>query len=110
MKTLINLVIPQVSAQWEYVGLSLLGKHEVSRIRMIKKDNASDPQRCCMEMLCYWLESCPDASWQNLIDALQDVELNAVAADIEKKILKGHYCTHVFIELIWGVSSSYHGG
>ena len=45
-------------------------------------------------MLSKWLESQSDsASWDQLIQAVKNIELNNVANDIEQLLLQGEYVT-----------------
>lgn len=90
IKELINFVVPRVAPMWDDVAMGLNIK--VPQLHLIAKDNANDSQRCCIEMFCDWLDSRHDASWQNLIYALKDVQLNCVATDVE--MLLGNLCNY----------------
>ena len=55
----------------------------MKQLKIIETNN-SEVTRRCTEMLMYWLESHPNATWDNLVEALQapGVELNNVATVI----------------------------
>ena len=93
IKELINVVVPRVAPIWHDIAVGL--DIEAPQLKLIATDNANDSQRCCMEMFCYWLESRPDASWENLIHAIKVVDLSYVATDVaaEKKLL-GNLCSY----------------
>ena len=85
IKELLNFVVPRVAPYWRELAMQL--DIEPRHLQMIAADNACDSQRCCMEMFCHWLDRYPDASWQNLIHALEDINLSSVATDVEKTLL-----------------------
>ena len=37
---------------------------------------------CCTKMLQLWLERQPDATWEQLIQALQEIEMNELATRV----------------------------
>ena len=83
---LLDHVVPHVTPWWYVLGLKLLKKDQEIQLDIIKSNHAGDNQMCCMEMFWYWLSTTPDASWQQLVEALRSpvVKLPVVAADIEK--------------------------
>ena len=85
---LLDHVVPHVTPQWYVLGVKLLKEDQESQLDIIKSNHPSDNQMCCMEMFWYWLSTNTDASWQQLIEALQlpIVKLPVVAADIEKML------------------------
>lgn len=54
-------------------------------IETIKKNNPRDRKTCQREMFKEWLRKNPNASYQQLVDALCAVEENSVADKICKK-------------------------
>ena len=52
----------------------------------IIKANDDNVSRFCSEMLSYWLQTHPNATWYELVVALRasGVELNKVVASVEK--------------------------
>ena len=86
---LLDHVVPHVTPRWYVLGLKLLKEDQETQVDIIKSNHAGDIQMCCMEMFWYWINTNTDASWQQLIEALQSqaVELPVVAANIEKMLI-----------------------
>ena len=85
-KKLLEYVVPYVSSRWYILGVKLLKEDQELHLEVIKSDHAGDNQMCCMDMFSYWLSTNTDATWKQLIEALESpsVKLTVVAADIEK--------------------------
>ena len=69
-----------VATQWYSLGLQLLGNY--SMLDRIKSNCEGDTECCCNEMFKKWLETKPDASWDQLIAALKEVELITTATQV----------------------------
>ena len=96
---LLDHVVPYVAAQWYILGVKLLKNDQGSHLDVIKSDHSGNNQMCCMQMFSYWLNTNTDATWKQLIEALQSpaIKLTVVAANIEKMLtgsLQFYYCTH----------------
>ena len=68
---------------------------------IIEKDHPQDVMGCCKRMFQYWLDTRPDASWNQLLEALRSpcVQLNSLAKQIEHKLLK--QCKSSFCMQYW---------
>ena len=77
-------IINDITPKWFELGIALLDDSQVTQLRTIKSNN-NEVTRCCIEMLMYWLETHPSATWNNLREALMTpgVEMNNVATKIE---------------------------
>ena len=77
-------------ASWYKIGLNLLNEDDEHKLDLIKINCRENTNKCCMEMLKLWLQKQPNASWDQLIEALKSegVELNYVASIIEGKLIK----------------------
>ena len=53
----------------------------------IKSDNPNNMDECCKEMFHLWLKKSPNATWNQLIQALKEVELNNLAATLEGMLI-----------------------
>ena len=95
MKDLNKHVIPLVATRWYDLGLELLETKHERELDTIEKDSKVEGTKtCCRKMLSKWLESQSDsASWDQLIQAVKNIELNNVANDIEQLLLQGEYVT-----------------
>ena len=92
-------IIDYVAPHWYELGIQLLNEGQESRLDSIKSDNGSDSKKCCIQMFWYWLESHPEATWQDLLESLRSpaLELRNTAATIEAKI--GKYTFYRIMEM-----------
>jgi len=95
MKDLNKHVIPLVATSWYDLGLELLETKHERELDIIDKDSKTEGAKtCCRKMLSKWLETQSDsASWDQLIQAVKNIELNDVASKIEQWLLQGEYVT-----------------
>ena len=77
-------IISAIGPKWYELGITLLDDDQLTQLKTIKSDN-NEVNRCCIEMLMYWLESHSNATWNDLVEALKapGVELNNVATMVE---------------------------
>ena len=90
MVYLISYVRPHVCAAcrnnsevWRDLGIILLGEKSLPELDIISVNAHNNVIKCCSGMIRLWLERQPEASWDQLINALIDVQLESLAADIE---------------------------
>jgi len=86
-------VVPFTAYKWEDLGAQLLDTHSdcQSVLSVIKANHPQNVEECCKCVLKKWLETKPDASWSQLIQALESpsVQLNNVASNINELTRKG---------------------
>ena len=84
--------LDRIASKWYKLGIALLEEGEEAHLKVIKANN-SDVSSCCLEMLQYWTESHPEATWHHLVTKLRSpgVNLAAVAFDIEKQFTGKHH-------------------
>ena len=86
----------EVSSKWHDLGLELLEPEDEGSLNDIKRNNRNDVAECCKEMFQLWLDKCPDASWNQLIQSLREpsVGLNHLASKIEQMLIptEGNSC------------------
>ena len=87
LKLLNKHVRKEVSSKWHDLGLELLEQEDEEKLNEIKKNNPSDVSECCKEMFQLWLRKCTNATWNQLIQALKEVELNNLATTIEGMLM-----------------------
>ena len=60
---------------------------------LIKSNHKDDKGECCRQMFWYWLETTPNATWQQLLDSLKSsaIRLDTIAANIEAMCCTGIY-------------------
>ena len=89
MKELQRLgIIHAIAPKWYELGIELLDEDKLSQLSVIKSKHV-EVTICCSEMLIYWLNSRPDATWYQLMVALRKpgVEMHVAAAVIEAQII-----------------------
>ena len=86
-------VVPSVANNWIALGEMLLDTNLVDSgcLETIEANNPGNVTNCCRQMFKKWLDTNNEASWKQLIIALQypAVQLNNLAEQIKKKLHKG---------------------
>ena len=77
--------------KWHDIGLELLDIGDELILNTIKENHPGDADKCTAEMLQLWLARKPDASWNQLLQALREpnIQENVLAVRIEGMLLKG---------------------
>ena len=68
------------------MGIELLEPEDIQALDEIQRNYPRDVSMCCTKMLQLWLERQPDATWEQLIQALKEVEMNELASNIQQKL------------------------
>ena len=76
-----------VTTKWYDIGLQLLCSDDVVVLDEIRTNHPIDVNKCCTEMFSEWLRRVPDASWNQLAEALKKAGLNTAA----KNVIRGQY-------------------
>ena len=76
-------VIPHISSKWHDLGLELLEQEDEIELHLINANYSNDISQCCRKMFVLWLNRDPAATWDRLIKALREVDLNNLATTIE---------------------------
>ena len=87
LKLLNKHVRKDASSKWHDLGLELLEQEDEEKLNEIETNNPNDVSKCCKEMFQLWLRKCTNATWNQLIQALKEVELNNLAATIEGMLI-----------------------
>ena len=69
---------------WKDLGVELLDAGSDDALNIIS--NSNDVIKCCSAMFQLWLDRQPNASWRQLIEALEKLQLNYLANDIKSKL------------------------
>ena len=75
-----------IATKWHELGLFLFDNNTI--LQVIKIDHHSVEERC-LKMFQAWLERTPDASWNQLITALNMIEMKTAANTISKLYQSG---------------------
>ena len=89
MKDLYNHVIPIIAPKWCDLSIQLL--RDTRHVEQIKSNSSGNVEKCAAMMFELWLQKKSDASWNELIAALRNIELLAVAHMIKSMLYKGMY-------------------
>ena len=85
-------MILKVAAKYYELGIELYKDSDVHQLDTIQKSCAMDYTKGCTEMFNFWLQTYGDAAtWDRLIRALKapGLQLNAIALDIKRAVVKG---------------------
>ena len=74
-----------IITRWRDLGLELVDSNKI--LKVIETNHPSDIDTCCRLMFEKWLEKTPDANWNQLVTALNNIEM-ATAADAVRKLFK----------------------
>ena len=76
-----------ITTKWYDLGLELNISNGV--LKMIKLDHHLDAHACCCRMFDTWLERTPDANWEQLVTALNNIRLHTAADAVDKQYISG---------------------
>ena len=80
---------------WRDLGIILIKQESVLALKEIEIDNRGNVKECCSKMFSLWLQRQPKANWSQLINALEEVKLYALADNIKKSLLPSIEQQHV---------------
>ena len=75
----------EIATKWYELGLELVDSNKV--LKVIEADHRNDVNTCCCLMFEKWLEKTPNASWRQLVIALDNFKMKT-AADAVRKLFK----------------------
>ena len=78
-----------MAARWHDLGTQLLTDDTVGVLDVIKANHPDDVSACCNKMFVKWLELQPDATWSQLITALENIGMESVKQSIMQCLIKG---------------------
>ena len=76
------------------MGLELLEPEYEEKLTEIQSNNQRDANECCKQMFQLWLQKRPDATWNQLIQALKQVKFDHLASKING-MLKSNGMLHI---------------
>ena len=99
LKNLYDHVVPSVADKWRDIGVHLLPPTLVENrvLEVIAADHPHSIEDCCKAMFDKWLEIQKDTSWNQLIEALNAIELYSFASKLRKDIIGRLTKLHNFI-------------
>ena len=72
---------------WRDLGIELMGQEGATKLDVIKVNNNRNVTQCCSAMLSLWCERQPKANWNQLIMALKEIKLYALADEINELLI-----------------------
>ena len=88
MKQLLEVMRTQhITTAWYELGLELLDND--IPLEEIKANNHDDVKDCCTKMFKKWLDTQPNASWTQLVSALNKIGLCTTADAVSKQYIPG---------------------
>ena len=78
-----------MAARWHDLGAQLLTDDTVGVLDVIKVDYPNDASACCNKMLVKWLELQPNATWSQLMTALENIGMESAKQNIVHFLIKG---------------------
>ena len=76
-----------IATKWHELGPVLIDSYSV--IRRIEADHRNDVTTCCRVMFEKWLERTPDANWDQLVAALNEIDMKTAADVISRQLTSG---------------------
>ena len=80
----LQLFRSDIGDDWFDLGVELLDSNDEKDLGIIESDYPRNSNRCCTKMFQLWLDRYPSASWEDLIHALETIELNTVANKVSE--------------------------
>ena len=88
MEQLIEVMrIGHIANHWDELGIQLINSYRITD--HIRAEHRNDVDTCCRVMFEKWLERTPDANWDQLIAALNEIGVKIVAAVISRQMKSG---------------------
>lgn len=87
LSTVMRIEDSAIATKWHELGLELVDSNRI--LKDIKTDHPSDVNACCISMFEKWLERTPDANWEKLITALNEIGMKTAAVAVSKQFKAG---------------------
>ena len=91
LRDLYDQVVPSIADKWKDLGVQLLDPSLIDQrvLEVIAADHPHSVEGCCKSVFEKWLNTQEDASWQQLLEALKNVQLVYLSSQIENKLKTG---------------------
>ena len=86
----------EIAPQWYDFGIQLLPQEHNYQLNVINVNHPYDAITCCHETFEFWLSVDVNASWVKVINALEKIHQNTIAAKIRQDILQGN-CIFMYV-------------
>ena len=88
LQDLHNILIPEIANDWYEVSIQLFDNSQLPKLEEIRATHSNDRRGGCLEMLKYWLQITPEATWDDIVHALRKpgLKLYSLADNVEKEV------------------------
>lgn len=77
------------STKWYELGIQLLEEStSVNILSEIEHDYPNNASRCCTKMFEKWLSQQPNASWDQILTALNNIGMNSAVEQIKRELIR----------------------
>ena len=77
-----------ITVKWFELGLELFDDDNI--LQQIAADHCNDAYTCCLKMFQKWLEKIPDANWNRLVAALNEIGMEYAANVVNEQFISGN--------------------
>ena len=77
-----------IATKWRELGPVLIDSYSI--IKQIESDHHNDVCTCCRVMFEKWLERTPEADWDQLVAALNEIDMKYAADIISRQMKSGN--------------------
>ena len=75
-------VVCRYAPKWRFLGTLL--RVDEADLDIIHSDCPNDSKECCRRLLSTWLEKFPDALWDQLLSAIDDLSYQGIILTLNK--------------------------
>ena len=90
LKDLYEHVVPVIADKWKDIGMRLLDSDLLEQrvLKVVEADHRNNVEECCKIIFDKWLDTQKEATWNQVIKAIENIGLSHQATQLQKK-LKG---------------------
>ena len=79
-------MVQEAANKWKDLGHQLLADEYKGALNIIEADYRQDAAECCKRMFQKWLETTTNATWDQVIEALEKIQLIQLASTLSHQI------------------------
>ena len=97
LRDVYRYVVPEYASKWRYLGALLHFKE--AELEIIFSNFRHDSEECCRDLLSRWLETYSDASWDQLLSAIDNLP------PLSKFVYQGAYVDNCYniLSKMWNI-------
>ena len=78
-----------MAARWHDLGTQLLTDDTIGVLEVIRANHPNDVNACCNNLFVTWLGLQPNATWSQLIIALENIGMESAKQNIMQCLMEG---------------------